>query len=256
MVTRTELRKNIRIKIMLRGGPGTGKTYAAVKTAAFVSNKGGNVLYLDHEGGADRELDNLSDKELENIYPVGFSDLKELTTNLDKYRKELGEKLRLVVIDPMPLIELARLTAKKAFLQQGYYHVGEGIKNIENRETFDLRGYMYQIPNTWTTEFLTEIATSAQDIICTLTTATWKSKKEGEKKEEAYDGKFDFVYATDVFLNPNNKKNLYGAKAKKERGMETTSDIINNVHTRMIELFKKKYETPTVSISTISQNKV
>jgi len=77
MVTREELNRSYKLKIMLRGPTGSGKTFSCVKFAEYVANKGWKVLYLDHEKGSDEELRKLDDKALENIIRVGFKIIKK-----------------------------------------------------------------------------------------------------------------------------------------------------------------------------------
>jgi hypothetical protein len=138
-----------------------------------------------------------------------------------------------MIIDPMPLIEIARLSAKDAFEEQGYYYVGEKKVEISNKETFDLRGYMYSLPNTWVLQFLSEIVNYQQDIVCTLLTPN--------KYEEEYDGKFSIVFET--FNAWVGNQIFYKAIPKKMRGIDLSMmPAIENPHRKLLEAFVKKYD--------------
>ena len=77
---------------------------------------------------------------------------------------------------------MTRLSARDAYLDQGYYYLGEKKVDIDNKETFDLRGFMYQLGTTYQMKLANEIVSCDQDIICTLMTPN--------KHETDYDGKF------------------------------------------------------------------
>lgn len=233
MVTREELRKSRKLKIMLKGPTGTGKTYTCVKFAEYVSNKGFKVLYLDQEKGADEELDKLSDKALENIIRIGFRNYKEIMDAIKKYTIEEKDKLKLIIIDPMPLIELTRLSARDAFLDQGYYYLGEKKVEIDNKETFDLRGFMYQLATTYQMKLLNEIVNCDQDIVCTLMTPG--------KNESAYDGKFSIIFET--FAAWVGNQIFYKAMPKKNRGVDLNMmPAIDNPYETLLGSFARKYE--------------
>ena len=137
MVSKEELRKKYKLKVLLRGVTGTGKTYSAVKIAAYVASKGWKVLYLDHERGSSEEMEKLDDKILENIIHEDFKNYQEIMNAVKKYTTEEKDRLKLVVIDPMYLVEMSRLSARNAFLDQGYYWLGEKKVDIDKKETFD-----------------------------------------------------------------------------------------------------------------------
>lgn len=233
MVTREELNRSYKIKILLKGPSGTGKTLSCVKFAEYVSNKGFKVLYLDHEKGADDELRKLNDKTLENIIRVGFKDYKEIMSAIKKYTTEEKDKLKLIIIDPMPLIELSRLSARDAFLDQGYYYLGEKKVEIDNKETFDLRGFMYQLATTYQMKLLGEIVNCDQDVVSTLMTPN--------KNESAYDGKFSIVM--EMYTAWVGNQIFYKATPKKNRGVDLNMmPAIDNPYETLLGSFNRKYE--------------
>lgn len=232
MVTREELDKSLNIKILLKGPSGGGKSFACAKIAGYVAGLGWNVLYMDGENGAVRELKKLDDNVLVNIDRVKFNNYEELVNGIEVIKKEKGDRLKLIIVDPMHLVEIARLSAKDAFYQQGYYYVGEKQVKITNQKTFDLRGYMYQVPNTWVLDFLIDIANTEQDVICTIMTPN----KYDEKTP--YDGKFDYVFD----MSYDKDKVEFVAMPMKLRGAEATSNPIKNIWSALVDNFKAKYE--------------
>ncbi len=234
MVSKEDLRKKYKLKILLRGPTGSGKTFSAVKLAAYVASKGWKVLYLDHERGSSEELDKLDDKVLENIIHEDFRNYKEIMDAIKKYRIEEKDKLKLIVIDPMYLIEMSRLSARNAFLEQGYYWIGEKKVDIDNKETFDLRGFMYQLATTYMMNLLDEIVSCEQDIVVTLMTPN--------KHETEYDGKFSIVLET--FNAWVGNKIFYKAIPKKFRGIDlNTMPAIDDPYKKLLEGFTRKYES-------------
>ncbi len=242
MVSRKELQKKYKLKILLRGVTGTGKTMSAVKIAEEVARRGWKVLYLDHERGSEEELMKLSDNILENIIHEDFKDYKQIMDAFKKHKTEQGDKLKLIVIDPMYLVEMTRLSARDAYLEQGYYYLGEKKVEIDNRDTFDLRGFMYQLGTTYQMKLMNEIVNCNQDIICTLMTPN--------KHETDYDGKFSVVF--EMFTSWVGNKIYYKAIPKKMRGVDLNAiPAIDDPYKKLLEGFIKKYDAvgnPSVSL--------
>lgn len=232
IVTREELDKSLSIKILLKGPSGSGKSFSCAKIAGYVAGLGWNVLYLDGENGSVRELMKLEDNILANIDRIKFNNYEDMINGIEQCKKEKGDMLKLIIVDPMHLVEIARLSAKDAFFAQGYYYIGEKKEKISNPRTFDLRGYMYQVPNTWVLNFLTCIANTEQDVICTL----MMPNKYDEKSP--YDGKFDYVFE----MSYDKDKLEFIASPLKLRGVEATSKPIKNVYNALIDKLKTKYE--------------
>lgn len=234
MVSKDELRRKFKLKILLRGPAGSGKTYSVVKVAEEVARRGWKVLYLDKERGSEEELLKLDDKILENIIHEDFRNYKQITDYIEKYTNEQKDKLKLIVIDPLPLIELTRLSARDAFLDQGYYYLGEKKVDIDNKSTFDLRGFMYQVATSYQLKLLDDIVTCSQDIIVTLMTPN--------KHETEYDGSFSIVMELYAAWVAN--QIFYKAVPKKFRGVDLNSmPAIDNPYKKLLEGFTKKYDT-------------
>lgn len=233
MVTKDELRKKYKLKVLMRGPTGSGKTYSSVKIAGYVASKGWKVLYLDHERGSSEELDKLDDNVVQNIIHEDFRNYKQIMDAIKKHREEQKDKLKLIIIDPMHLVEMTRLSARDAFLEQGYYYLGEKKVEIDNRETFDLRGFMYQLSTTYQLKLLDEIVSCDQDIVVTLMTPN--------KHETDYDGKFSIVM--EMYAAWVGSQIFYKAMPKKFRGVDLNMiPAIDNPYKKLLEGFIKKYE--------------
>jgi len=246
MVTDEELDKLSKIKVLLKGNSGTGKTFASVKVTDYVASKGFEVLYLDNESGATKEIRKLGPEAKKNIHYRQFENFQELTEKIAEF-KGRSEDIKLMVIDPMHLVEICRISAKNAFFKEGSYYIGEKKVAITNKDTFDLRGYMYQVPNSWIFEFLNGIANAKQDVICTLMTP---NKYDVERP---YDGKFDYVFETFTEFD-NNDKIIFRASPKKLRGAESQDTrAITNIGNLLISIFKMKYEKKPEGVTEINQ---
>lgn len=260
-----DIDKELKIKILLKGYSGTGKTVMGTKIAGTLANEGYSVLYLDQEKGAMRELKKLTTTlngdALGRIYFEKFTDFKDLDNILEIYKKRDDkltkegrdkDRIRLVIIDPMPLIELVRSSVRSAIVDQGFYYIGgwgEATKEIKNDDLFELRGSMYSIANTWTFNFLNYIANSEYDLVCTLMYPTETKEKEYKFKRE-YDGKFDYVYETISERDTNTVR--YRANIIKKRGCITpiSTRPIDNLFGDLLEIFKEKYSHKENSIET------
>ncbi len=208
-------------------------TYCCVKASEEVAKRGWKVLYLDHERGSEEELMKLDDKTLENIIHEDFENYKALMNHISRYTSQEKDRLKLIIIDPMPVVEIARLSARDAFLEQGYYHMGEKKIEIDNKDTFDLKGFMYQLATTYQQKLLNIVTSCEQDIICTLMTPN--------KHETEYDGKFSIVMES--FTAWVGNKIYYKAIPKKMRGVDLNAfPAIDNPHSKLLEALSKKYD--------------
>jgi intein/homing endonuclease len=216
-------------------------TLTCVKIAEEVAKRGWKVLYLDHERGSEEELMKLDDKTLENIIHEDFKNYQQIMDAMKKHKTEQGDKLKLIIVDPMYLVEMTRLSARDAYLDQGYYYLGEKKVDIDNKETFDLRGFMYQLGTTYQMKLANEIISCNQDIVCTLMTPN--------KHETDYDGKFSIVLET--FSSWVGNKIYYKAIPKKMRGVDLNAiPAIDNPYKKLLEGFIKKYDAvgnPSIS---------
>ena len=234
MVTRKELEDMYKIKILLKGTTGTGKTMTCVKIAEYVASHDHKVLFLDFERGSVDELLKLDDDVLTNIIHKDFATYKELFDYIVEYHK--NKEFKLIIIDQMPLKEIARLSARDVYVKQGFYYIGEKKKIIaeEEEDSFDLRGFMYQLPNTWLIKFMNDLVRCNQDLICTLMTPN--------KYENEYDGKFSTI--VEMFVTYVGQSIIWKAIPKKMRGIDLGGypPIVNPWESLLIP-FIKKYGT-------------
>ena len=234
---------DIKIKIFLKGFSGTGKTRLCVKMAGLMAKKGHMVLYLDGENGADRELKilkkELTLEESSRIEKEDFENFKQMFDHIKFHVKDKGDKLKLIIIDTMKLTELARLSARDIFLNQGSYPWGSGTKEIKNRDAFDVFGYLYGTSNRMELEFTNYLTTCKQDVICTLRLLP-DSKDFEFKYKNTYDGIFDYVFET--FVERGGKNLNFKAYPSKKRGsISTDTTMIDNLLGEIINIFKEKY---------------
>lgn len=131
------------MKVLLTGLTGTGKTHTALKFMFDYADKG---AYLDLEGSALVEL-RLFEKELEKegrkrkFAYINCKDFKEFYEMLKRTEGYL-------VVDAInKLTDYARLYARELFVKEQHYYMGEKLITITNPELFDLRGWLYQVPN-------------------------------------------------------------------------------------------------------------
>lgn len=248
-----DINKELKIKVLLKGYSATGKSFLCAKIAGTLATEGCTVLYLDQEKGAMRELKNLtttlSGDDLGRIYFEKFKDFKELDNWLEYYKKmddkkDEKDRIKLIIIDPMPLTELVRASVRDALVEQGHYYIGgwgEATKKIDNEDLFELRGSMYSIANTWAWNFLNQIANSEYDLVCTLMYPTETQEKKYKYRSE-YDGKFDYVYET--IAERDTSKILYKATIVKKRGCLTPilTRPIENLLGEITGLFEEKYD--------------
>lgn len=236
----------VKEKILIMGKTGTQKTITCVEIAKAVSEAGGRVLYVDTEYGCERYLSELDDKVLENIdlvVPKTFTGLKFAVKKLavgdfEMKHIDIAEKegwidfatieevkaYDLLILDPFDPVKEARLEAKEKFLKQGFYYMGEKKIPIDNKDTFSLRGYMYQIPNEWVEELYRFMVRAPFHFIHVV-------MLPNDKIEDYfgwYDAIFEFLKVGDDFE----------AKIHKLRGKEAKGNVkTENLRSKLAERF-------------------
>ena len=238
-------------RILLLGHTGHGKTYTATRLAVNLANKGKKVMYLDTEKGSYDEWESLSesgkisnkiDRNITLITPNDFVELK-------KYALEFQDKIDVIIIDPIRLNTFARDTAKKIFLEKGIRYVGEKVVPIEDKDTYHLRGFDYQLPNEWQQELFFGLTKGKCHVIVTelvplklldevkskfavnidkILTETEETELP-KKLKELFDfmGWFDRVVVLERQIR-NGKKNYYGVIVK-WRGKDLSGVKVDNV---------------------------
>lgn len=246
MVTLDDWDENqIKIKIFLKGSSGTGKSRVCVKMAGIMARGGREVLYMDGEGGAERELKTLkyelTSDERKRIEYERFSNYKEMFEKITNEINKKRDKLKVIIVDPMKLIEISRLSARDIYLAQGSAPSGYGMKDIKNKDSFDLSGTQYQLASTMTLNFLNLIVNCKQDVICALTIKETKDRDYKYKNE--YDATFDYVYETLAEIQGGSL--VFKAFPKKRRGAKTTEAIlVDDLLKEIVSIFREKYTAP------------
>lgn len=184
-------------------------TFTCTKIAEIAIKGGKKVLYLDHDRGATEEIkkylkelvkEGKSDKVDNFIYEDYFS-FMDLIKKIKKYVYE--DKIDLLIIDPLPLIQIARLTATDEIKKQGFYYFGEKLiklvdmvnpeeyaagiekQGIDNKTTYTLRGWQYQLPNEWEYGAKDMLVSIPPDVVVTLLLPDEKN---------SLDPQFDYVF--------------------------------------------------------------
>jgi hypothetical protein len=197
MVSLEDIKKKRKIKLLLKGGSAVGKTFTCIKIAHVALQAGKKVLYLDHERGAIEEIihyfevNNITD--LQNFEHEDYFEFGDLVNIIKKYSVDSVNKVDLIIIDPLPLTQVCRISATNDIKNQGFYYQGEKVvkledmKNItqfttrinsgdvDNKTTFSLRGWAYSLPNHWELEFKDLLVSMPPDVIVTLLTPDKKN---------------------------------------------------------------------------------
>ncbi len=276
MVSLEEIKAKRKLKILLKGSSAVGKTHACIKVADAVLKAGKKVLYLDHERGAIEEIvryfesNNITD--LNNFYHEDYTAYMDLYEKIKRYTDKnmclaTGKgPVDLIIIDPMPLLQLCRISATEQIKKQGFYYQGDmkvhlvdmedpskytGTKYIDNRITYSLRGWQYSLPNDWEMAFKDVLVSITPDLVCTLMLPDEKN---------TLDGCFDFIYEFNKTEEPvqqesyengnliikNITKNIYRGIPKKVRGAQIKEfAIITDPWRLAVEIFNKKYSVST-----------
>ena len=248
-------------RILLIGHTAHGKTYNTVRIALNLANKGKKVLYIDNESGSLDEWDELKkkgkitkeiDKNIILVTPKDFIEFKDYALNYQ-------DKVHAIIIDPFSLNMEARITAREQYLRVGKIWRGEKEIPIEDRVTFHLTGFDYQLPNEWQMEVLRGLAKGRVHFIVTelIPTKVMEEVKGvarnynidkilietdetrlPKKLKELFDffGYFDKVILCEREIKYG-KKNYYGIIIK-WRGKDLSGEKIDNVYQFLLKSTK------------------
>lgn len=138
MVTRSELQKKYKLKILLRGITGTGKTLTCVDSRRG-SRGGRSLICWSYERGYEEELMKLDDKTLENII-LGYKIARNNGCN-EKTQTEQGEKLKLIIMNQCMLLKWQDYACKRRIYRPGILLCWWEKVEIDNKGHI-IRGFM------------------------------------------------------------------------------------------------------------------
>lgn len=281
MVTLEEIKAKRKLKVLLKGFTSVGKTHCCVKVADTALRAGKRVLYLDHERGSIEEiiryLESESAKEgkegkegnvnIKNFFHEDYFAYMDLN---EKIKRHLLTGIDLIIIDPMPLLSICRISATDQIKKQGFYYQGDmkvnlvnmtdpekylGVKNVDNKITYSLRGWQYSLSNDWETTFKDTLVSITPDIVCTLMLPDEKN---------SLDGCFDYILELSKIEDPiqtqrmdgkgnlvieNSMAYIYKGIPKKVRGAETKKfSMLTDPWKYITEIFNQKYVGRTENV--------
>ena len=258
---RSDLKTNIKEKMLLEGLGGAGKTLLCMKITKLYALNGKKCLYIDVEHGTDREkekiFNDLTDSQLENIDIVHATDINSLVRAMLGWEEEeqIGSQLikreyyrdyDLKVVDDLTTeIDLykARLTQK--FIKQGKYEIQGTPFRIEDPDTFQLPFNFYAKIYDQLKESLVTMLNHRYDLIVCMHPI--RSQKSGDAKEHLRNSiymKFDSVVSMQKTLSPLGTPE-WTATIIKNRGRESP-DISNALdsHDPILIYFINKFGMP------------
>jgi len=275
MVSLEEIKQKRKIKVLLKGLTATGKTYTCMKIVDLLLKADKRVLYLDHERGAIEEIINyFEDNKIEqtdNFIHEDYFGFIDLVEKIKKYGiKNNGDNVNnsivnLIVIDPLPLLQICRISATEQIKKQGFYYMGDKIiklididepekvsdqindRSIDNKITYSLRGWQYHLPNDWEMTFKDVLVSITPDIVVTLMLPDSKNTLDGSfdyiidmTREDTIKQKHSVVNGNPNIDNIIEK--VYKGIPRKIRGERKAQIIeLNDPWKSVIKPFERKY---------------
>ncbi len=233
---REDLKKNIKEKMLFEGPTATGKTHTLLIISAIYAIAGKKVLYIDPEGGTDKEkwkvFNKLTDRQLENIeliqatnieiylkYMIGWTEEKTIGTQKTIIQHGLDD-CDVKICDGLGNeIEQYKTQLSRKFQDQGYYEIGGKQFNIMNKETFVLPYQFYGKLYDQIKESLVVMLNHKYDIFASIHPLK-QTDSQMELQQQIYQ-KFDSVTSLHKQLNPINGCPRWTGKIIKNRGRES-----------------------------------
>lgn len=245
MVKREELKQKVKEKVLLVGDSGTGKTFTCVKVAEFVASHGKQVVFIDNERGAERELELLGDEVLENI------ELKD-TPDWGKMREAIVEEKAcyLKVVDGLSAVFSAtKFWLEDRYVSHGKYMVGESEIEIKDRQVFSLPWQAYSKVYDALRKACHVLVKQSPHIIVTM--SSFGKTETKERLEEDIYRKFDTVMLlrkTQVSMPVPSIK--YDAVLRKHRGRPFVAHAVVGDHVEQLKkLFARRMGVEYVEVS-------
>lgn len=241
---RSDLTKGVKEKLLLEGPSGAGKSYISIRISKIYLMNGKRVLYIDPEGGIDRELEkvlgDLSDEQLDRFELVRATNIETYLKSMLGWEEELqvgsqvvktvhGTDYDLKVCDGIGVeIEqyMTKLTTK--FLKQGYYESGGKQTKITDPDTFLLPWEIYPKVYAQIRQALVIMLDHKYDVLCT--THGFKDTDSQKALEQSIFAKFDSVVRVNKIINPSGIPK-WSAMVVKNRGRESpeNSNVLDNI---------------------------
>jgi hypothetical protein len=235
MVKREELQQKTKEKILLIGETGVGKTFTVVKIAEFVAQHEQDVVFIDPERGAERELELLSDEVL------GHINLKDCP-DWESFKRAIWseDSCFLKVVDGLSEAFVAsKIWLEDRYVAHGEYMVGESEVKIKDKEVFTLPWQGYSKVYDFIGKICHELVKQKPHIIVTMhsfgKTAT-KEKLEGDVFR-----KFDTIMELRRTVSATPPSIVYDAMLKKHRGRPFIAYVsFSGYVDKLKELFGKR----------------
>lgn len=220
-----ELKKQRKIKILLEGDTGSGKTYTAVKLAVLLAKGGKKVKYIDTEYGATEEfileVEGVSEEVIDNIEYVVSSRFREIMDAFTEF-----EGFDYVILDGLDDLYYTNIEyIENKIVTAGSYINGDRVIAVKDLDTFSLPWNMYSIVYARLTGSLYKLLNSnCNFIVCFKSLGTSDSKM---KIEERIKAKFDTVISLEKLKKGNSVK--WRGRIEKNRGKSLEDVVIADV---------------------------
>jgi len=225
MMNIEELKKQRKVKILLEGNTGSGKTFTAVKLAIELAKAGKKIKYIDTEYGATEqfilELDGVAPEITDKIEYVVNSDFKSIMRAFSNF-----EGFDYVVLDGLDDLYYTNIDyIENKIIEAGSYLNGEKLVKVKDIETFTLPWNMYsKIYSSLSSSLYRLLNSNCNFIVCFKSLGTSDAK---ERIEERIKAKFDTV----IYLEKikANKQITWRGRIEKNRGKQTENMVITDI---------------------------
>jgi len=240
MVKRDEIRKFYKEKILLYGDSGTGKSYISMEIAKECVKRGYRVRYIDTEYGSIKELDRISeeltDEQLELLDYSNHTDFGDAIENILR-----EDDVFIKIVDNLDdIITFYKTYLEDKFLEAGEYVIGDKIKEIKDRDTFQLPYMYYSKIYDTIVSIIYKLLGHKYHIIFTM--KPMGSSEGAQKTEQRIFAKFDTIIETSVGYEPSQRgdKPVWCQRIKKNRGKsDVVGEVVSDIQVALISRLLK-----------------